>query len=180
MRTVKYTLKGRDPMALDAVNIRGNQIRLIILPDSLNLDTLLVDDQPKPKNKARKEGAGTGGGGRGMPGDDKAQNGNSTKFIHYALLHCQYSMRETESSKRYNLALKHRVVMQNYLNQFEGPDLLLSMMLRQGQAIAEHPPGNQLAYRFAQGRPVQAKQADCRVDNPTDQANTESINQTTY
>lgn len=67
MRTVKYTLKGRDPMALDAVNIRGNQIRLIILPDSLNLDTLLVDDQPKPKNKARKEGAGTGAG-RGGPG----------------------------------------------------------------------------------------------------------------
>ncbi|KAF2502015.1 hypothetical protein BU16DRAFT_520932, partial [Lophium mytilinum] len=43
------------------------RVRHFILPDSLPLDTLLVDDQPRPKNKARKEAAdkgGRGGGGR--------------------------------------------------------------------------------------------------------------------
>jgi small nuclear ribonucleoprotein D1 len=71
LRTVKMTPKGRDPVSLDTINIRGSTIRYYILPDSLPLDTLLVDDQPKPKNKARKEadrargGRGRGRGGRG-------------------------------------------------------------------------------------------------------------------
>jgi small nuclear ribonucleoprotein D1 len=78
LRTVKMTPKGRDPLPLDTINIRGSTIRYFILPDSLPLDTLLVDDQPKPKNKARKEtdrarggrggGRGRGGGGRGRGG----------------------------------------------------------------------------------------------------------------
>ncbi|CRK31123.1 hypothetical protein BN1708_015906, partial [Verticillium longisporum] len=58
------TTKGQDPIALDTMNIRGSTIRYFILPDSLPLDTLLVDDAPKPKNKARKE---TDRGGRGGP-----------------------------------------------------------------------------------------------------------------
>ncbi|DAA78895.1 small nuclear ribonucleoprotein [Trichophyton mentagrophytes] len=68
LRTVKMTPKGRDPISLDSINIRGSTIRYYILPDSLPLDTLLVDDQPKPKNKARKESdRGGRGGGRGGP-----------------------------------------------------------------------------------------------------------------
>lgn len=70
LRTVKMTFKGRDPISLDTINIRGSTIRYYILPDSLPLDTLLVDDAPKPKNKARKEtdrGGRGGGGGRGGP-----------------------------------------------------------------------------------------------------------------
>ncbi|KAG8532745.1 mRNA splicing protein smd1 [Bacidia gigantensis] len=55
LRAVKMTPKGRDPIALDTINIRGSTIRYYILPDSLPLDTLLIDDAPKPKNKARKE-----------------------------------------------------------------------------------------------------------------------------
>lgn len=39
-------------MTLDTINIREPNIRYYILPDSLPLDTLLVDDAPKPKNKA--------------------------------------------------------------------------------------------------------------------------------
>ncbi|CRK41703.1 hypothetical protein BN1708_008532, partial [Verticillium longisporum] len=62
LRIVKMTTKGQDPIALDTMNIRGSTIRYFILPDSLPLDTLLVDDAPKPKNKARKE---TDRGGRG-------------------------------------------------------------------------------------------------------------------
>ncbi|THY31156.1 Sm-like ribonucleo protein [Aureobasidium pullulans] len=75
LRTVKMTPKGRDTIALDSMNIRGATIRYYILPDSLPLDTLLIDDTPKPKNKARKEaadrgarGARGGGRGRGMGG----------------------------------------------------------------------------------------------------------------
>lgn len=67
LRTVKMTPKGQDAIALDTINIRGSTIRYYILPDSLPLDTLLIDDAPKPKNKARKEVADKGGmrGGRG-------------------------------------------------------------------------------------------------------------------
>ncbi|KAI4101883.1 MAG: hypothetical protein L6R37_004704 [Teloschistes peruensis] len=69
LRAVKMTPKGRDPIALDTINIRGSTIRYYILPDSLPLDTLLIDDAPKPKNKARKEQADRGGrGGRGGRG----------------------------------------------------------------------------------------------------------------
>lgn len=77
LRAVKMTTKNRtnpgassETISLDTINIRGSTIRYIILPDSLPLDTLLIDDAPKPKNKARKEtdrgrGAPRGGGGRG-------------------------------------------------------------------------------------------------------------------
>lgn len=69
LRAVKMTPKGRDTISLDTINIRGSTIRYYILPDSLPLDTLLIDDAPKPKNKARKEVADRGGarGGRGGP-----------------------------------------------------------------------------------------------------------------
>ncbi|RKF63738.1 Small nuclear ribonucleoprotein Sm D1 [Erysiphe neolycopersici] len=70
LRTVKMTQRGRDTITLDTINLRGSTIRYYILPDSLPLDTLLIDDAPKPKNKARKEAAdrGTGRGGRGRGG----------------------------------------------------------------------------------------------------------------
>ena len=66
LRTVKMTQRGRDPISLDTINLRGSTIRYYILPDSLPLDTLLIDDAPKPKNKARKEATGDRGG-RGGP-----------------------------------------------------------------------------------------------------------------
>ncbi|OJD37960.1 small nuclear ribonucleoprotein sm d1 [Diplodia corticola] len=68
LRTVKMTPKNRDTLTLDTINIRGSNIRYYILPDSLPLDTLLIDDAPKPKNKARKEQADRGGRGRGRGG----------------------------------------------------------------------------------------------------------------
>jgi small nuclear ribonucleoprotein D1 len=71
LRAVKMTARGRDPTSLDTINVRGSTIRYFILPDSLPLDTLLIDDAPKPKNKARKETAdkaGARGGGRGRGG----------------------------------------------------------------------------------------------------------------
>jgi small nuclear ribonucleoprotein D1 len=68
LRTVKMTQRGRDPISLDTINLRGSTIRYYILPDSLPLDTLLIDDAPKPKNKARKEAADRGRGARGGGG----------------------------------------------------------------------------------------------------------------
>ncbi|KAK5045865.1 mRNA splicing protein smd1 [Exophiala bonariae] len=85
LRAVKMTIKNRlnpltpgETIQLDTINIRGSTIRYFILPDSLPLDTLLIDDQPKPKNKARKEqeGGGTGGrGGRGGRGGGRGRGG---------------------------------------------------------------------------------------------------------
>ncbi|KAK3694731.1 small nuclear ribonucleoprotein [Podospora appendiculata] len=73
LRNVKMTPKGQDAVPLDSMNIRGSTIRYYILPDSLPLDTLLIDDAPKPKNKARKE---TGDrGGRGGPGGPRGRGG---------------------------------------------------------------------------------------------------------
>lgn len=51
LKAVKMTVRNREPQALDSLSIRGNNIRYFILPDSLPLDTLLIDDAPKPKKK---------------------------------------------------------------------------------------------------------------------------------
>ncbi|EPS36396.1 hypothetical protein H072_10116 [Dactylellina haptotyla CBS 200.50] len=63
LRTVRMTVRNREPQTLDTINIRGSTIRYFILPDSLPLDTLLIDDSVKAKNKARKEGDKDRGGG---------------------------------------------------------------------------------------------------------------------
>ena len=39
-------IKGKNSVALEHYTIRGNNLRYFILPDSLPLDTLLVDDIP--------------------------------------------------------------------------------------------------------------------------------------
>ncbi|KAK6902574.1 hypothetical protein V866_008725 [Kwoniella sp. B9012] len=67
LKSVKLTLRSQttqQPLSLDSIAIRGNNVRYYILPDSLPLDTLLVDDMPKAKR--RKEGAG--GAARGARG----------------------------------------------------------------------------------------------------------------
>jgi hypothetical protein len=51
LKTVKLTLKNKNPVTLDHLSIRGNSIRYYILPDSLNLDTLLVEDAPRTRAK---------------------------------------------------------------------------------------------------------------------------------
>eukprot|EP00041_Stephanoeca_diplocostata_P004543 m.46761 g.46761 ORF g.46761 m.46761 type:complete len:413 (+) comp15184_c0_seq3:176-1414(+) len=71
LKNVKMTLKGKEPVSMDTLSIRGNNIRYYILPDSLPLDTLLIDDTPKTKAKKREAvtlGRGRGRGGRGGRG----------------------------------------------------------------------------------------------------------------
>jgi small nuclear ribonucleoprotein D1 len=43
LKAVKMTLKNGQIAHLDSLSIRGNNIRYFILPDSLPLDTLLID-----------------------------------------------------------------------------------------------------------------------------------------
>ena len=64
LKQVKLTLKGKNPTAVEHLSVRGNTIRYYILPDSLNLDTLLVDDTPK-QGKPRAKAATSAGRGRG-------------------------------------------------------------------------------------------------------------------
>merc|ERR1719273_596272 len=70
LKSVKMTIKNRDPVQLETLSIRGNNIRYYILPDSLPLETLLIDDGLKKKKDGRGRGgrggrSGGGGGGAG-------------------------------------------------------------------------------------------------------------------
>lgn len=51
LKTVKLAVKGKNPITLDHLSVRGNNIRYYILPDSLNLETLLVEETPRVKPK---------------------------------------------------------------------------------------------------------------------------------
>ena len=69
LKNVKVTLKGKNPVPMEHLTIRGNTIRYVLLPDHLNLDTLLIDDTPKQKvpKPAAAPSAPRGGRGRGGP-----------------------------------------------------------------------------------------------------------------
>ena len=99
LRSVKMTMKGRDQVAMDTLSIRGlmcfsdfllygkrsllgNNIRYIVLPDTLPLDKLLLDDEPRKKTARAKAGGrggfqarGRGGRGRGMRGRGRGRGG---------------------------------------------------------------------------------------------------------
>lgn len=52
LKRVTLMPRGRNPLKVGNLSVRGSTIRWFILPDSLNLDTLLVDiDQPKQRAK---------------------------------------------------------------------------------------------------------------------------------
>ncbi|KAL7714525.1 Small nuclear ribonucleoprotein Sm D1 [Entamoeba marina] len=52
LKTAKCVKKNKNPINFDQITIRGMNIRNIILPETLNLDTLLVDTTAKAKIKA--------------------------------------------------------------------------------------------------------------------------------
>ncbi len=61
LKAVKLTTRqakaaNAEPLALASLSIRGNNIRYYILPDSLPLDTLLIDDTPKARTRKREAG----------------------------------------------------------------------------------------------------------------------------
>jgi small nuclear ribonucleoprotein D1 len=76
LKTVKMTVKGKNPVSMEFLSVRGNTIRFYVLPDNINLDNLLQDTvvRPKPKKtdvkkttapKRTNNSRGGGGGGRG-------------------------------------------------------------------------------------------------------------------
>lgn len=74
LKAVKMTPRGKNPVTLDTMSLRGSTIRYVILPESLNIDSLLVDDSIRPRGSIAKEvtkgrgrgrGRGRAGGGRG-------------------------------------------------------------------------------------------------------------------
>lgn len=70
LKSVKLTVKKRNPVSMDHLTIRGSTIRYFILPDPLPLDTLLIDDTPKhrPSTKEARPAITRGGRGRGRGG----------------------------------------------------------------------------------------------------------------
>jgi len=66
MKNIKFTVKGKPPVSMDHLTIRGNNVRYVILPDSIPLDTLLVDDSKRLPKLGKSTAAGRGRGrGRG-------------------------------------------------------------------------------------------------------------------
>ena len=91
MKNVKVTLKGKNPVKYDSLSIRGNNIRYYILPDALNLDTLLVDDTPKQKIKPGEVDNGDDAGSRhwNLPPESKLYVGlPSCGLITITCSHC--------------------------------------------------------------------------------------------
>jgi len=64
LKKVKVTPKGSKTLSFDHLSVRGSTIRYFLLPDNLNLDTLLVDLED-PKQKPAKDSGRPGGMGRG-------------------------------------------------------------------------------------------------------------------
>ncbi|EDK41630.1 hypothetical protein PGUG_05728 [Meyerozyma guilliermondii ATCC 6260] len=56
LKNIKLVQPHQDPQLLQFMNIRGNQIRQIILPDDLNIESVLSKSQVKIKG----QGAGPG------------------------------------------------------------------------------------------------------------------------
>lgn len=80
LKAVKMTVKNRDPVQLETLSIRGNNIRYYILPDSLPLETLLIDDTPKAKAKKKEQSVGRGRGrGRGRGGRGRGRGGRGRR-----------------------------------------------------------------------------------------------------
>ena len=80
LKSVKMTVRNKDPISLETLSLRGNNIRYYILPDSLALDNLLIDDSPKAKANKKEPGVGRGRGrgttrGRGRGGSGGARGG---------------------------------------------------------------------------------------------------------
>ena len=68
LKKVKYTPRGKETESMESMSVRGNTIRYFVLPDSINLDTLLQEEPEKEKrilnNKKQKTTRGKKGKGK--------------------------------------------------------------------------------------------------------------------
>lgn len=88
LKAVKVTLKNKEELNLETLSIRGNNIRYYLLPDSLPLETLLIDDAPRGRGKREgfprggggaRGGRGRGGRGRGGPRGGRGGRGRGRR-----------------------------------------------------------------------------------------------------
>lgn len=75
MKNIKLIQPHQDPQLLQYINIRGNQIRQVVLPDDLNIDSILAKSVVKlkghgagPANKTPLSARTPRGGARGGRG----------------------------------------------------------------------------------------------------------------
>ena len=70
LKNVKMTVKGRTPVILESLSVRGTTIRFFELPENLAVQNLLVDDTPKinPAKVTKKRAQAGRRGGRGPRG----------------------------------------------------------------------------------------------------------------
>ncbi|GMM28358.1 mRNA splicing protein [Martiniozyma asiatica (nom. inval.)] len=54
LKNVKLIQNDQEPQHLEHITIRGNQVRLVVLPDELNLDSILSDPIFKSKKSSTK------------------------------------------------------------------------------------------------------------------------------
>mmetsp|Transcript_28940 Transcript_28940/g.81524 ORF Transcript_28940/g.81524 Transcript_28940/m.81524 type:complete len:118 (-) Transcript_28940:271-624(-) len=65
LKKAKVTVRGKNPVSFATLSVRGSTMRCWLLPESLNLDALLVDDTPKKSLAPKQASAVAGGAGRG-------------------------------------------------------------------------------------------------------------------
>ena len=63
-----YSSRGKNPVSSATLSVRGSTVRAWILPESLNLDALLVDDTASKKKTAQSTAAAANGRGGGAGG----------------------------------------------------------------------------------------------------------------
>ena len=73
LKAVRQTARDGTVTHIDSLTVRGSTIRFVLLPDTLNLDALLLDiETPEPRNlpreRASSRGRGRARGGRGGMG----------------------------------------------------------------------------------------------------------------
>lgn len=88
LKTVTMTVRNKNPVKLEHLSVRGANIRYVLLPDSLNLDTLLIDDTPKRKAKRMSSAFErcSGGGGSMEQGTERARR--TVRNLHPGLRAC--------------------------------------------------------------------------------------------
>lgn len=65
--------RGKNPVPYSTLSVRGSTMRAWLLPESLNLDALLVDDTPKQQQVVKAAQQPMGGGARGRGGGGGAR-----------------------------------------------------------------------------------------------------------
>lgn len=54
LKNIRMTVKGFDPVDMDHITIRGNNIRYFFLPENVPLESLLIDDSAKVNKNTSK------------------------------------------------------------------------------------------------------------------------------